>query len=353
MRLIDVVPPPALVPAAPDVAMIAEVKRRNGFVPGALAYVAPVPWVFELYARVIKAPIFAAPPEIVELASFVTAYENSCRHCYGAARAALRMVGHTDAWIDELERGAQLAELDPKQRSVLELARKLARSTPRPARTEREALARAYGGDAATELAYKIAGGCFTNRVATFLSLPPDHTPEGIASKWFLPLIRPMLRRMLRRTSEPLAPIPLDGPFANVLEAMGAISVTFVMRKAIDGALASSILPRRAKLLIFAIVARSMACATCEPEATRLLATDGLESADVDRILRNLTGPELTPLETTLVSFARGSVRYEFLEAQDRVRRELVPTLAGPQLIEAVGACALANMVVRLAMLAA
>jgi alkylhydroperoxidase family enzyme len=353
-RFLDVVPAPSFVAAAPDAEMCAAAKRHmGGVLPSALTFLTPVPWMFDLHLQVIKPPVTAAPQPLLELAAFVTSFENACRHCYGAQRSILRMVGRSDAWIDRLERDAQRAELDEQQRSVLELARKLARSSPRPARAEKEALARAYGPAAAVEIAFKIAGTCYTNRVATFLSLPPDPGSEGLARAWFLPLIRPLVRKMVRRNVKGGPPIPLDGPFRGILDAMGSVPVTFVMRRAIDGALESQILPRRTKLLVFAVVARSLTCATCEPEVARLLETTGLSTADLGEILKNLRSPKLDDLETTLVGFARESVRYQYLQAQELVRQDLAPRLRAPELLEAIGVCALANSVVRLAMLAA
>jgi alkylhydroperoxidase family enzyme len=351
-RLLDRDPAAPFVPVVPDTALYAASKKRIGGVLPCLMYVTPAPWVFEQIVDVVRAPIYAAPAELKELAVWATAYENSCRYCYGAGRAILRLMGKSEAWIERVERDAQLADLDDRQRGVLELARRLARSNPRPARAERVALAKLYGDQAAVELAYAIAGACFMNRVSTLLRVPPDTATERFASRWFVPIIRPLIRAMIARPAPRPPEVPLDGPYAPVLEAMGRIPVSFTVRRTIDRALASTILPRRAKLLVLAVVARSMPCTHCELQAVELLAADGLDRSELDEILKNLGSPRLTPIEQALIGIARESLRYDPTALQERIARELVPILTSAQLVEAVGVLALANMIVRLAMLA-
>ena len=353
MELLDVVPGPAFVPLAPRPEMLRPVKKYMGGVPKCMTYLTEVPWVFHLFRDIAKPTVFVAPPALVELIGWATAFENSCRHCYGAQRAMMRILGHSDEWIARVERDATLADVDPQQRGVLDLARKLARSNPRPARAEREALTAQYGAAAAVELAYVVTGWCFTTRVATFLRLPPDPELERLPDRWFLPVVRPLLRWMLRKPAHRPEVLPLDGPFYPIIAPMGEVAAAHVLRRAIDGALASPVLPRRAKLLVFAVVARSLPCTTTEAEACRLLAAEGLDAAQVDEILRNLGSAALDPLETLLVTFARASVRYDHLEVQDRVGRDLVPKLSAPELIEATAVAALANSIARMAMFAA
>jgi alkylhydroperoxidase family enzyme len=349
--LLEVVPGPAFVPLDPDLEMVRVAKKYLRGVPSCMKYVTPVPWIFDLLVDVVRPAVFHAPGPVVQLIPWVTALESSCRYCYGAQRGLLRVLGHKDDWIERVERDVQLADVDEAQRGVIQLARKLSRSNPRPARADRDALARRFGDAAAVEIAFVVAGWCFATRVATFLRLPPDREMEQLSKRWFVPLLRPVFRIMSRQPPRRPEIVPLRGPFQDVLTGMGDVPAVHLIRRTIDRALASPALPRRAKLLVIAVVARSMPCAATEAEATRLLADEGLGADDVAEILKNLGSPKLDPLESLLVPFARGSVRYEFLEVQDRVERELAPKLSRDQLIEAVGIAALANSVVRLAML--
>jgi alkylhydroperoxidase family enzyme len=350
--LLDDVPGPPFVPRHGDEAMLREAKKIIGGVPGCIPYVTPVPWAFDGFVDVLVPPIVHAPKRLLELVPWLTSYESSCRHCYCAQRAFLRIYGYSDSWIERIEHDAQLADLDEERRPAMDLARRLARSNPRPARAERDAAARRYGDAATVELAFVVAGWCFATRVSTFLRLPPDPAIEALSRRWFAPLLRPVFW-IVGKSRKPPRQVkdPLQGPFQRILDGMGDLPVTHIVRRQIDRALASPILPRRAKLLIFAVVGRSMPCLGTEAEATQLLAAEGLGAADVEEILKNLSSPKLDATEKLLIEFARNSVRYEFLEVQDRIERELVPVLTSTQLIEAVATAALANSVVRLAML--
>jgi alkylhydroperoxidase family enzyme len=354
MALLDVVPGPPFVPFTPDPAMLREAKKYIGGLPGCIKYMTPVPWVFDLAIDVMKPPVFSTPLPLLELIGWTTSFENSCRHCYGAQRAILRILGYDDAWMERVERDADLAEVDAERRPVVDLTRKLARSNPRPARAERDALTARYGAAVVAEIAFVITGWCFATRVSTFLRLGPDPDIERVSQTWVAWLLRPLFRRGLKKRARQPERVPTGGPFQPILDGMGDVPAASLMRRVIDRAFASPHIPRRAKLLVFAVVARSIPCGATEAEATRLLIEDGLAPDDVEVILKHLDSPKLDPLERVLVGFARASVRYDFLEIQDRVGRDLKPALPGTeQLLEAVGIAALANSVVRLAMLSA
>ena len=87
-------------------------------------------------------PITELPLRLADLVFLVVSQENSCRYCYGAARAHLRMLGYSERVISQIEREPQLAELDEKDQAFIRFCRNLARSNPRPARAQRDELIR-------------------------------------------------------------------------------------------------------------------------------------------------------------------------------------------------------------------
>ena len=79
-----------------------------------------------------------APLQLMGVAYFVASQENSCRYCYGAARAMMKIRGYSEKQVQDLEHEADLA--GGLTRQVVEFARKLAKSNPSPAREDSEAL---------------------------------------------------------------------------------------------------------------------------------------------------------------------------------------------------------------------
>ena len=122
------------------------------------------------------------------------------------------------------------------------------------------------------------------------------------------------------------------------------------MKSALDGAFESDVLSRTAKALMFAVVARTLNCPRCESEATKLLASEGMSSAEIYSALATLRSDRLRPHESGLLSWARETVYYETSKIQ-RQTRILASELGDSALLEAIGVAALANATVRLAML--
>src|SRR5439155_50039 len=91
-----------------------------GAVPGWLARLAPSPWLVRALCEIIKRPFAHAPREVCELVALVVSQENSCRYCYGVQRAVFKIFGYRDAYLDALERDAQVSELTPAARAALD-----------------------------------------------------------------------------------------------------------------------------------------------------------------------------------------------------------------------------------------
>ncbi len=339
-----------IVPAAPvPPALQAEVRKAVGAVPGWLERLAPSPWLVRALCEIIARPFAHAPLEVCNLVALVVSQENSCRYCYGIQRAVLKIFGQRDEHIDALVRGAQVGESTSAARAALDLARRLTRANPRPGGADFEALVRAgFSRPAAAEIVFAAAANAFTNRIGTLLVLPPEPIASFVASPVFR-FVRPLLAWRMRprpRAPEP-APRPDDGPCAAVVAALDGSPAAGVLRRTIDGAWASDVLPRRTKTLMLAVIARALGCAHGEREAGRFLAAEGLPLAELDDILANLGSPRLDVREALLVPFARETVRYQPAAIQRRMR-ELARGFSPEEILEAVGIAALANAVCRM-----
>src|SRR5438128_2193321 len=103
-----------------------------------------------------------------------------------------------------------------------------------------------FSRPAAAEIVFAAAANAFTNRIGTLLVLPPEPIASFVASPVFR-FVRPLLAWRMRprpRAPEP-APRPDDGPCAAVVAALDGSPAAGVLRRTIDGAWASDVLPRR------------------------------------------------------------------------------------------------------------
>ena len=353
-----------LLPIVDDPAWKAEVASRGGLPSATIDLrTAPLPWLREycFSARTYFYSLTAMPDHLFPLVAMVVAQENACRYCYGLNRALLKILGHSDAFIDGVERDLRLAELDEKERAVLAFCRNLARSRPRPARAEAERLvALGYAPLAVAEIAACVAGSCFYNRVITITACPPQADIEA-ASRGPLDVLKSIAsgflqgiaarRQATRHVVPPERASLAAGPFGAVVATLTGLPAGAALRAAVDGAFASPVLSRTAKVLMFAVVARALGCAGSEAEARRLLKNEGLEDPEIDAALSTLRSDRLVGRESGLLSWARETVSYQTPVIQKQAR-VLAATLGDDvALLEAIGVAALANGVVRLAML--
>ena len=337
-------------PVPPE--MASKVRRVVGAVPGWLPRLAPSPWIVRAFCDVIRRPAAYLSPRMLDLGAVVVSQDNSCRYCYGAQRAVMKILGYRDDYVDGLLRDFHVADLPAGERAGLDYVRRLSRADPRPRRAESEAVAQA-GLDrrAVTELASLAAFTTFTNRVSTLLALPPEPIEALVRAPLFR-FIRPLIARRMRSRGRPPEPPPHpnDGPLAAVVTALGDSPAASVTRRMIDGAWGAPALPRRTRALLLAVVARALSCAYGESEARRLLAGEGLGPADVDEILTHLGSPRLDPREARLVPFARETVRYQPAVIQRRVR-ETCEGMSREETLETIGTVALANALCRLSVI--
>ena len=349
-----------LLPPVADPAWAAEMKRR-GVAPRNLdLLVARNPWLREACLGAVTYQVRQIPARLANIGAVVTAQENSCRYCYGANRAYMKMLGYPESFITRIERDAQVAELDDKERDFILFCRNLARSMPRPAKAEREALIRlGYAPLAVNEMAFFIALCCFYNRVAVLLACPPELSFERFANGFIGRLFalagllqRALAEKMGRTQAAPAldAATPPRGPFRAITATLAGLSAAAWMEAALEGAFASTALPRRTKALMFAVVARSLDCLHCEAEASKMLVSDGFTEPEIEAALATLTSKRLEPFESRLLSWVRGTVHYQPSAIQNETRG-LAAEIGEAAILEAIGVAALANATVRLAML--
>ena len=340
-----------LVPlAAPAPELLAVVRRAHqGFVPGWAARFSPLPWLLRAMSDMTSDPFASLPFRDASLIALVVSRDNSCRFCYGTQRALMRILGFELDAIDRLERD-ELVDPDPSSQLALDFARKVSRGSPRPGAAHLAALERSgRSREVVAEVVFAAASAVFANRVSTLVALPP----EPIESRGYQiagRLLRPLITRMLKpklKTPEP-PPVPNEGLGAPVVAALGTSPAAGVLRRTIDAALASPVLPRRTKLLMLAVIARALECARCEQEAASALGATGMAARDVAQALDHLSSPALDAREALLVPFARETVRCNPAEIQPRLR-----ALAGglglgvEEVLEVVGVTAAGNALCR------
>ena len=166
----------AILPRVSDPAWEVEVKRRAGQVSEVDRRVASSPWVREVCVSMTAYRPVAMPQRLFNIGALVTAQENSCRYCYGANRAYMKILGYSESFISRIEQDATFAELDEKERAFISFCRSLARSRPRPAKADHEALvALGFAPLAVSEMAMLIALGCYYNRISILIACPPEH----------------------------------------------------------------------------------------------------------------------------------------------------------------------------------
>ena len=349
-----------ILPARPDPAWEAEVKRRGGRITEVDRRIAPSPWVREAGFSVMTYRPSAMPERLYRICSLVTSQENACRYCYGANRAYMKILGYSESFISRLERDVQMAELDERERACIDFYRNLARSRPRPPRRERDKLVdMGYSAPAVNEMAFAVAIGCFYNRVSTLIACPPEAGFERLADSIvgrMMGLAAPLLE-VLSRSGRRAKPDEVDDSpdltgsgFAPVVASLAGLPSFKVMHSMLQGAFASDVLSTATKALMFAVIARTLGCSICETEAVKLLVREGLSEREIQTALATLQWKGLGPQQADLLSWARHTVYYETGKIQP-LTRQLGAAIGDAALLEAIGVASLANSTVRLAML--
>ena len=331
----------------------AQVKKEMGQVPDLLTRVSPSNWLRVMLLKSLRIRVNEFPRHLGDIGTLVCAQENACRYCYGMARTQMRLFGYSDKMISGIEQDMLMAELDQKDRTFIRFSRSLARSNPRPPKTERDKLLKlGFSELAVSEMAFHIARECFINRVVTFISSPPmygfERLPESFMGRFLRPLIAWKIRSNVWVNQDPL-PDP-QGHFAGVMKALTGIPAAVIISDGLEGVFASKVLSQELKVLMFAVVARSLCCRFSQEATTEMAIELGFSELEFEQALSTLTSPRLSVQEQKLLAWTRETVHYQTGPIQKRVKA-LAEEIDGEVLLEAIGLASLANSVVRLAVL--
>jgi AhpD family alkylhydroperoxidase len=343
---------PCLLEPTRDERLEREVRQALGVVPDWTPYFFRCPWVVRVFIDFETLSFTHTDLEFSEMVALVVSQDNSCRYCYAAHRALLRMLGISERSIRKLEQDLIAAEVTPRVKLGLDFVRRVSRANPIPSAADRASLrAAGYAPAAIDELAFLASIHVFANRLTTLPAIPPQ-TVERLPDRWPIRLLRPLLGWQLRRRQGRLridaTPTGLtSGPFQELVAALDGLPAARFQRRVIDEAWASPFLSRRAKALVFAVVARGLGCPLSECEGVRLLGAEGIEQGEVEEILAHLASPRLDPVESVIVPFARETIWYRPAEIQRHARR-VRERLTAEQFIDLVATAALANAVCRL-----
>ncbi len=328
-------------------------RRSLRAVPPAARYLMDVPWLLHTIVALDSLQAPRRQPDLGALIALVVSQDNSCRYCYAATRSILKIIGFPEWRIRQLQEDMHSADLSREERLAIEFARRVSRGSPLATRLDAAPLLEAgYSEKSVRELAVVSVTNVFYNRVATLPALPPEEV-AGLPDRWFVRLLRPLVARFFRRRFEQrgerdtLTAAERQGPFSAIVVALDGLPAAVKLRQILDEAWASPLLGRRAKALVFAVVARGLGCPLSEREATRLLLAEGMTEEQVEHALANLASPVLDPVESAVVPFARETIWYRPAQIQRRARA-VRQQLSRAQFVELVGLAALANSLCRL-----
>jgi alkylhydroperoxidase family enzyme len=269
------------------------------------------------------------------------------------ARSQMRLFGYSEKMISNIEREMQLAELDGKDRLFIQFCRNLARSNPRPPKADRDKLiSLGFTPLAVSEMAFHIANQCFINRVATFISSPPMYKIEKFSTSLLGRILRPLIARKIRSQAwTPAEPLKEDNKsFAGLVKALDGLPAAAVIQEGLEGAFSSEVLSMELKLLMFAVVARSLECSFCQDETRQMAGDLGFSETEFANAVSSLNSPRLNGPEGKILSWTRETVHFQTGPMQKQIRA-LSREVDEEMLLESFGVAALANTAVRLAVL--
>jgi len=345
-------PSSAFTDPQPDPETARRVKAALGAVPEIIPYLAPLPWLVDAFMALATYKPRHVPPNLAEMVHLVVAQDNSCRYCYGTTRTTMKVMGFPEELLRKIETDLREAPLSARDSAALSFVRKVSRCNPRVGKEELAALAQAgFSREAVAELTFLASAGCFANRLATLLAVPPDsfEKMDGAVGR----LLRPVLAWMMKRP-RPSWPVPPPPPgaerFPSLGEALKGLDAAPLVEGIAHLAWESQALPKRAKALAIGVIARGIGCEVCEVSARRMLLQQGLAEEAIDEGLRHLSSAALDPFEIRLAQFARETIRYQLPQLHLKCR-EAFQGLSREAVLEIAGIVSLANCVTRLTVL--
>ncbi|MBW1885689.1 MAG: hypothetical protein JRJ58_19300, partial [Deltaproteobacteria bacterium] len=296
-----------LVEARPDPELSRELRRVLGTPQPGLEYLTSCPWLarWAVTLNLTNRTLVHTSLDLFELIFMAVSQDNSCRFCYGGRETLLRILGFKKERIRRLEELFFASDLDERDLRALAFAKRVSHSNPLPTDADKQSLREVgYDEEAIRELVFAAAAVTAANRTATFIALPPEKV-ESFSERWYIRLARPIIAARFRRFREPgercwLSPEETSGPFSDIVLALDGLPAARGLRHLIDSAWESTILTRRTKALIFAVVARGLGCQRSERDARRLLADEGLSEEKSGECLAHLGSSDLSAIENAI-----------------------------------------------------
>ena len=189
-----------LVPAVPDPGWERESSGASASHRTLAKYLTPVRWLMEaeqLGGGSRDSQVSRCPCELSS--GMVVAMDSSCRHCYGAFRSMLKILGYPEALIRELEESLATNQLTNKEQAALEFARKISRSAPRPSESDLRELTAGEAIRNSRSPRSPILPASMPAETGWRRCSPCRPSPlEEIDANWFDKLKRPFTRKEFR-----------------------------------------------------------------------------------------------------------------------------------------------------------
>lgn len=186
----DVPPVPLVAPLDPDTVpaltpLLAEVERRNGYVPNSMLTMARVPDLVEAFAGLASTVLRPGRvgSELKSLVALVASTAAGCRYCQAHTSTTASKAGHEDRKVAEVWSFETSPLFDDRERAALRLARDAAQVPNLVDQGHRADLAFWFDESEITELVAVIALFGFLNRWNDTMGTPLESLPAETAQR--------------------------------------------------------------------------------------------------------------------------------------------------------------------------
>ncbi len=348
----EIVWSPPILPRVSNPEWEAKVQQHLGQVPDSLVRVSRSEWIRHTFLTWPRYKTSHLALRYKDMCDIVSAQENACRYCYGVVKAQMRFLGYSERMIRSIEEDVLGAELDEKDRVLVQFCRNLSRSKPRPPKEDLEKLS--VVGFTELEIAeavFLIINNCFINRVSTFISVPPMDSMEKLSVSLLGKILRPFIARRIRKSLWQYEMLEGDlSEYSGFVKVLAGLPAAKAFNDTFQGAIQSDVLSKELKVLMFAVVARTLQCPYCENETLNMALNVGFSESEFEDAVYALKSNKLSSTEEKLLAWTRETIHFQTGPIQESVRK-LAMEVDEVMLLEAIGIAALANAAVRLAVL--
>ncbi len=342
-----------LLEQAQDPELEAFVRKERGLPTPSYRYLYQVPWIVRAMVNLAyyQGKLFNLDLNLADLVAMEVSRDNSCRYCYAAHRLFFRLQGLSEQRVSELEAQLVSPNLEPRITAAIKFARRMSQCQPMLGGEDSQRLREAgFSDEEQNDLSYVVSYMLFTNRISTILALPVveyEETGNTLSFKILRPIIRKIIMRHHHSASGQVPSLPYSGPWDRLVNSFAGSPIQRVLGETMEAAWSSSHLSPQAKLLMWAIVAKSLGCQMSLEEARNQAASHSLPEDAIDRAIQSLHAPELNETENILLGFSRQTVWYQPAPLQ-RMARDVLQKTGEKTFLDAVGFLALCNAMCRL-----